>query len=96
VQTIFENITDISRLSAFERKILRKIYDPIKEGGECRIRYNKELHQLYKSPDIIISIKISRLRWAGHVERTNDEDILKGTMDCKSKRRRRVRSLMNR
>jgi hypothetical protein len=53
---------DISRLSAFQRKILRKIYGPIKERGECRIRYTKELYQLCRSPDITTPIKISRLR----------------------------------
>ena len=68
---------DISRLSTFERKKLRKIYGPIKERGECRIRYNKELCQLYRSPDVITSVRISKLRCAGHVVRMSGEDILK-------------------
>jgi hypothetical protein len=39
--------------------------------------YNKELYQLYRSPDVITLIRISSLRWAGHVERMCGEDILK-------------------
>ena len=37
-----------------------------------RIRYNKELYELYKSSDIITDIKIARLRWAGHVARMEE------------------------
>jgi hypothetical protein len=40
-QTWVLKLFDISALSAFERKILRKMYGPIKERGECRIRHNK-------------------------------------------------------
>ena len=57
------------KLGIFERKILRKIYGPVNENGEWRIRNNKELYELYKSSDIITDIKIARLRWVGHVQR---------------------------
>lgn len=33
---------------------------------------------------------MSRLRWAGHVQRMNVEDILKGIIDCKPEGRRGV------
>ena len=56
---------NVSRMSAFERKTLRKIYGPIKGKEEWRIRYNKAV-QIAGSYNIF---KISRLRWAGHVER---------------------------
>jgi hypothetical protein len=49
----------MSRLNDFERKILRKIYGPFKERGECTVRYNKELYQLHRSPEVITPIKIS-------------------------------------
>jgi hypothetical protein len=75
---------------AFERKILMKICCSSKERGEWRIRYNKELYQLNRLPDITTSIKISRLRWAGHVERMSDEDIHKAIMDCNPEGKRRT------
>ena len=78
----------MSILSAFQRNILRKIYGTIKETGKCRIRYNKELYQLYRSSDVMTSIKISRLRWAEHVDRMTNYDILKRIMDCKPEGRR--------
>jgi hypothetical protein len=81
---------DIFTLRAFERKILGNISGPVTETGECRVRYNKQLHQLYRSPDIVISIRIDRLRWTRNVERMTDEDILKRIMDCKSQERRRT------
>jgi hypothetical protein len=67
-----------------------KIYDPLKETGDWRRGYNKELYQLYRSPEIMTSVKISRLRWAGHVERMSGEYILKRIVDCKPERRRRI------
>jgi hypothetical protein len=69
--------------------MLRKVYGPIKERGECRIRCNQELYQLYRSPDNVTSIIICRLRWDGNVERMGGEDI-KRIMDCKPEGRRRI------
>jgi hypothetical protein len=42
---------DENLLRIFERRILRRIYGPVNEGGICRIRYNNELHKLYSVPD---------------------------------------------
>jgi hypothetical protein len=39
-------------INFFERKILRQIYEPMKENEIWRIRYNKELYELYKEPEI--------------------------------------------
>jgi len=66
---------DEHRLSIFERKILRKIYGPVTEGGRWRIRTNQELHQLCGENDIVKFCKLSRLRWAGHVIRQDDDDL---------------------
>jgi hypothetical protein len=38
-------------LQIFERRILRRIYGPINEGGIWRIRYNNGLYKLYNEPD---------------------------------------------
>jgi hypothetical protein len=67
---------------------LTEIFGPIKERAECRKRCDEELYRLYRSPDVT-SIRISRLRWARHVERVSD-DILKRSMDCKEDGRRRI------
>ena len=40
-----------------------------RENGEYRRLHNKELHSLYRSPNIVRVIKSRRLRWAGDVAR---------------------------
>ena len=42
---------------------------PYKRNGEWRRLHNKELHSLYRSPNIVRVIKSRRLRWAVHVAR---------------------------
>ena len=63
---------DENALSRFERKILRSIFGAINDRGQWRRRYNSELYELYKEPDLVKYIKINRLRWAGHVQRMED------------------------
>ncbi|XP_023213623.1 uncharacterized protein LOC111616447 [Centruroides sculpturatus] len=61
------------QLRRFERKILRRIYGPVQERGEWRIRSNKELEDLYENSDIVTEIKRGRFRWIGHLERMDPE-----------------------
>ena len=63
---------DELRLGVFERKILRRIYGPICEGATCRSRYNGELYRLYDETDLVTTFRITRLRWAGHIVRMQD------------------------
>jgi hypothetical protein len=58
-----------SSLMTWERKILRKIYGPKCEQGVWRIRTNLELQNVYRSPDIVMEIKVRRLEWLGHIIR---------------------------
>jgi hypothetical protein len=44
-------------LQIFERRILRRIYGSINEGGIWRTRYSNELYKLYNEPDIVRVIK---------------------------------------
>jgi hypothetical protein len=46
-KTVTLTKADELELSIFERKVLRKIYGPVCDRGEWRIRYNHELYQLY-------------------------------------------------
>ena len=65
--------SDEDALRVFERRILRKIYGPIKENGDWRIRYNSELEHLIGGQDIVRFIKARRIGWLGHVERMTEE-----------------------
>jgi hypothetical protein len=59
-------------LAVFERKILRKIYGPVKENELWRIRRNDELEDIIKVETFVRFIKSQRLRWLGHTERMQD------------------------
>jgi hypothetical protein len=63
------NKADELFLGVFKRKILRRIYEPICEGATWRSRYNEELYHLYDETDLVTTIRITRLRWAGHIVR---------------------------
>jgi hypothetical protein len=41
--------------------------------GDWRKMHNKELHNLYSSPNIIRMIKSRRIRWARHVARMGEK-----------------------
>ena len=67
---------DERMISTWERKILRRIYGPKFENGEWQSRGNMELYGLYQEPQIVGVIKSSRLRWAGHIERSEESTLL--------------------
>jgi hypothetical protein len=64
-------------LAVFERKILRKIYGPVKVNELWRIRRNDELEDIIKGETIVRFIKSQRIRWVGHIERMQDTAIPK-------------------
>ena len=55
-----------SGTTVVERKTLRRIYGPICEEVIWRSRYNEQVYCLYDENDLVTTIKITRLRWAGH------------------------------
>ncbi|PSN47698.1 hypothetical protein C0J52_12165 [Blattella germanica] len=66
------------KLLVFERKILRRIYGPIKEiDGTWRLRRNNELYKIIINQNIINFIQAQRLRWFGHVHRLPEERVVK-------------------
>ena len=62
------------RLRAFENRLLRRIFEPKRDGvrGEWRKLHNEELNDLYSSPNIVRAIKSRGKRWTGHVARMGD------------------------
>ena len=72
VETWVLSKADVLHLGVFERKILRRIYGRICEGAIWRLRYNEELYRLYDETDLVTTFRITRLRWAGHIVRIQD------------------------
>jgi len=64
-------------LAVFERKILRKIYGPVKENELWIFRRNDELEIIIKAENIVRFVKCQRIRWFGHIERMQDTAIPK-------------------
>jgi hypothetical protein len=64
---VSETLSDYSR-------VLRRIFGPKRDEmrGEWRKLHNRELHNLYSSPDIIRQMKSRRMRWAEHVARVGE------------------------
>ena len=59
-----------NKLLIFERKILRKIFGAIHENNSWRPLFNFQIYQKYKQPHIVKIIKCNRLRWLGHLHRS--------------------------
>jgi hypothetical protein len=59
----------------FENRVLRRIFGPKRDKatGEWRTLHNKELNDLYLSPNIFRVIKSRRMRWARHMARMGEK-----------------------
>jgi hypothetical protein len=66
-------IEDENILRRFERKIIKRIYVPVKQGREWRIRNNEEIDNIIRKKDVVRFVKARRISWIGHVERTEDK-----------------------
>ena len=55
--------------------VLKRIFGPRRDEvtGKWRRLHNKELNDLYSSPNIVRVIKWRRMRWAGHVAHMGEE-----------------------
>lgn len=86
---------DEQMLSVWERKVLRTIFGPVRDGEEWRSRYNHELYNLYGNPGIVAVAKSNRIRWAGHLERMDGSRHTKNIAEAAtygSRRRGRPRA----
>ena len=66
------------RLRVLENSVLRRIFGPKRDEvtEERRKLHNKELNDLYYSPNIVRVIKSRRMRWAGHVARMGERKVI--------------------
>jgi hypothetical protein len=76
--------SDEQKLDVPERNVLRRIYGPIQERYIWRGRYNSELYTVYKEPRLTTAVRIARLRWAGHVQRMEYEQMPKRLLGAKT------------
>lgn len=66
------------KLLTFERKILRRIFGPTKErDNNWRIKTNKELNDLIGNQNIINFVRANRLSWFGHIQRMDEQRLVK-------------------
>jgi hypothetical protein len=70
-ETLSLTLREESRLRVFEKRVLRRIFGPKRDGvtGGWRKLHEKELHYLFSSPSIIRIIESIRMMWAGHMAR---------------------------
>jgi hypothetical protein len=72
------------------RKIIRRIYGPVRQRMEWRTRNNEEIDTILRKEYIVRLVKGRRISWIGHVERMKDSRMPKRVMREKiyTKRRR--------
>jgi len=67
------------KIKPYQRKVYRRILGPVydNEKENWRILTNKEFYASVKKPTILEIIRLNRLHWFGHVQRTEENRILK-------------------
>src|SRR5262249_27526650 len=72
------------------KKVLGTIFGPVYDENQnrWRRRFNHELMQLYREPDIVKKTKINRLRWLGHVQHMDDNRVPKKLLKTKPEGKR--------
>jgi len=70
-ETLSLTLREERSLRVFENRVLKGIFGAKSDEvtGEWRKLHNKELNDLYFSPNIVLVAKSRRMSWAGHVAR---------------------------
>jgi hypothetical protein len=78
------------RLRVFENSVLRRVFGPKRDEvtGEWRELHNEELKDLYPLPNIVRVVKSRRMRWAGHVARMGEGNVVHRVLVGKPEGRR--------
>jgi hypothetical protein len=71
---------DENILQRFERKILRRIYGPVRQEREWSIRNTEEIDNIIRKKDIVRFVKARRISWISHLERMEDSRMPKRVM----------------
>jgi hypothetical protein len=87
--TVLEDDENVLHVS--ERKVVRRIYGPVREGERWRIRSNRELEEIVRDEDIVKFAKSQRLAWLGYVQRMDEERMSRKMLHGKMEGRRRGR-----
>jgi hypothetical protein len=95
-ETWAETESELQKLLIFEWKILRKIYVPVKDRDNWRIRTNSELDTLTGGVNIVRCIKAQRRRWFEHIQRMEDDRMVKKLTNWKPFRKRQAGRPKNR
>jgi len=68
-ETTLLTLREERRLRVFENRVLRRISRPKRDEVtvEWRKLHNEQLNDLYSSLNIVRVIKLSKMKWAGHV-----------------------------
>ena len=74
--------TDVAVLRVFDRKVLRKIFGPVRVCDDFRIRFNSELYELLNDMAIVQCINFQRLRWLDHVVRMEKDALARRVFDA--------------
>jgi hypothetical protein len=74
---------DENNLRIFEGQILRKIFGPVNIDNIWRIRNNMETDKLIEGADIVRFVKARRVKWLGHIQRTDRASPTRKLLHCK-------------
>jgi hypothetical protein len=80
---------DENALCVFERKVVWRIYGPVREGEQWKIRSNRELEEIIRGEDTVKFVKSQWLAWFGRVEWMDEKRMSRKLLHGKMEGRRR-------